>query len=46
MHLYVVDLGLVKSRPLRMANPIYQEVVARVLSSRLRGGSGGNRTRA
>jgi hypothetical protein len=30
---YVVDLGLVKSRPLRMANPIYQEVVARVLSS-------------
>jgi hypothetical protein len=30
---YVVDLGLVKSPPLRMANPIYREVVARVLSS-------------
>jgi len=29
---YVVDLGLVKGRPLRMANPIYMEVVARVLS--------------
>jgi hypothetical protein len=29
---YVVDLGLVKSKPLRMANPIYMEVVARVLS--------------
>ena len=30
---YVVDLGLVKNPPLRMANPIYREVVARVLSS-------------
>ncbi len=30
---YVVDLGLVKDRPLRIANPIYQEVVARVLSN-------------
>ncbi len=30
---YVVDLGLVKSRPLRIANPIYQEVIARVLSN-------------
>jgi hypothetical protein len=29
---YVVDLGLVKSRPLRVANPIYTEVIARVLS--------------
>lgn len=29
---YVVDLGLVKSTPLRIANPIYAEVVARVLS--------------
>ncbi len=29
---YVVDLGLVKSNPLRMANPIYAEVVARVLA--------------
>lgn len=30
---YVIDLGLVKSPPLRMANPIYTEVVARVLSA-------------
>ena len=30
---YVVDLGLVKDRPLRMANPIYTEVVARVLAN-------------
>lgn len=30
---YVVDLGLVKSPPLRVANEIYREVVARVLSS-------------
>jgi hypothetical protein len=30
---YVLDLGLVKSPPLRMANPIYTEVVARVLSA-------------
>ncbi len=30
--LYVLDLGLVKSAPLRIANPIYTEVVARVLS--------------
>lgn len=30
---YVVDLGLVKSQPLRMANPIYTEVVARVLAA-------------
>jgi len=30
---YVVDLGLVKSHPLRIANPIYTEVIARVLSS-------------
>ena len=30
---YVVDLGLVKSRPLRVANPIYAEVIARVLSA-------------
>jgi hypothetical protein len=29
---YVLDLGLVKDRPLRIANPIYTEVVARVLS--------------
>jgi hypothetical protein len=29
---YVVDLGLVKSKPLRVANPIYAEVIARVLS--------------
>jgi hypothetical protein len=29
---YVVDLGLVKSKPLRVANPIYMEVIARVLS--------------
>jgi hypothetical protein len=28
---YVVDLGLVKSKPLRVANPIYTEVIARVL---------------
>jgi hypothetical protein len=28
----VLDLGLVKDRPLRIANPIYTEVVARVLS--------------
>ncbi len=29
---YVVDLGLVKADPLRIANPIYSEVVARVLA--------------
>ncbi len=29
---YVLDLGLVKTQPLRVANPIYTEVVARVLS--------------
>lgn len=29
---YVVDLGIVKSPPLRIANPIYTEVIARVLS--------------
>ncbi len=29
---YVVDLGLAKSGPVRMANPIYAEVVARVLA--------------
>jgi len=29
---YVVDLGLVKSHPLRIANPIYMEVIARVLA--------------
>ena len=29
---YVLDLGLVKRAPLRVANPIYQEVIARVLS--------------
>jgi hypothetical protein len=31
--LYVSDLGLVKDRPLRIANPIYREVIARVLSN-------------
>ncbi|MEZ4301704.1 MAG: ATP-binding protein [Polyangiaceae bacterium] len=31
---YVCDLGLVLKRPLRIANPIYKEVIARVLSSR------------
>lgn len=30
---YVLDLGLVKSQPLRIANPIYTEVIARVLSA-------------
>ena len=30
---YVLDLGLVKEKPLRIANPIYTEVVARVLSA-------------
>jgi len=30
---YVVALGLVKTAPLRIANPIYREVVARVLSA-------------
>ena len=30
---YVVDLGLVRPNPLRIANPIYTEVVARVLSN-------------
>jgi hypothetical protein len=30
---YVVDLGLVSSNPLRIANPIYTEVIARVLSN-------------
>ena len=29
---YVLDLGLVKPRPLRVANPIYTEVIGRVLS--------------
>jgi hypothetical protein len=29
---YVVDLGLVRPKPLRIANPIYTEVIARVLS--------------
>ena len=29
---YVVDLGLCKNPPLRVANPIYTEVIARVLS--------------
>jgi hypothetical protein len=33
--LYVADLGLVKrTRPLEIANPIYKEVIARVLTSR------------
>jgi hypothetical protein len=30
---YVVDLGLVRPNPLRIANPIYTEVIARVLSN-------------
>ena len=30
---YVVDLGLVSNPPLRIANPIYTEVIARVLSA-------------
>jgi len=30
---YVVDLGLVKSNPLRIANPIYTEVIAHVLAN-------------
>ena len=30
---YVVDLGLVARAPLRVANPIYAEVIARVLSA-------------
>jgi hypothetical protein len=30
---YVLELGLVKDKPLRIANPIYTEVVARVLSA-------------
>jgi len=30
---YVVDLGLVKSSPLRIANPIYTKVLARVLAN-------------
>jgi len=30
---YAMDLGLVKSNPLRIANPIYTEVIARVLSN-------------
>jgi hypothetical protein len=30
---YVVDLGLVKNPPLRVANEIYREVIARVLSA-------------
>jgi hypothetical protein len=29
---YVRDLGLVEDRPLRIANPIYREVIARVLA--------------
>ncbi len=32
---YVLDLGLIKNPPLRIANPIYTEVVARVLSAGL-----------
>jgi hypothetical protein len=32
---YVLDLGLIKTPPLRIANPIYTEVVARVLSAGL-----------
>ena len=31
---YVQDLGLVANRPLRVANPIYREVIVRVLSQR------------
>jgi DNA polymerase III delta prime subunit len=31
---YVRDLGLVATQPLRMANPIYQEVIVRVLGLR------------
>ncbi|HSN99326.1 MAG TPA: ATP-binding protein, partial [Candidatus Nanopelagicales bacterium] len=30
---YVRDLGLVEERPLRIANPIYREVIARVLAA-------------
>ncbi len=30
---YVADLGLVDKRPLRIANPIYKEVIVRVLAS-------------
>ncbi len=30
---YVCDLGLVQKRPLRIANPIYKEVIVRVLAS-------------
>lgn len=30
---YVSDLGLVNKRPLRIANPIYKEVIVRVLAS-------------
>jgi hypothetical protein len=30
---YVIELGLVKDSPLRIANPIYNEVVVRVLSA-------------
>ena len=30
---YVADLGLVLTRPLRVANPIYKEVIVRVLAS-------------
>jgi hypothetical protein len=30
---YVCDLGLVNKRPLRIANPIYKEVIVRVLAS-------------
>ncbi|MEZ4315271.1 MAG: AAA family ATPase [Polyangiaceae bacterium] len=31
---YVRDLGLVQTRPLRIANPIYKEVIVRVLGNR------------
>jgi len=31
---YVADLGLVNKRPLRIANPIYKEVIVRVLGDR------------
>lgn len=31
---YVCDLGLVQKRPLRIANPIYKEVIVRVLGDR------------
>lgn len=31
---YVRDLGLIEARPLRIANPIYKEVIVRVLGNR------------